>query len=102
MKKILIPAAFAIAALSLSGVASAQDNNSATTRAQVNADLAQVTHAGYTRVGDQTQYPNNMLTAEARVAGSDQSYGGSASGSSYSGTRGSSMGGANWQSVTKP
>ncbi|MGI4855393.1 MAG: DUF4148 domain-containing protein [Janthinobacterium lividum] len=101
MKKILIPAAFAVIALSLSGVASAQDNNSATTRAQVNADLVQVEHAGYTRVGDQTQYPTNMLMAESRIAG-DQSSGGSASGNSRSGTSGNSMGGANWQSVTKP
>ncbi|MCY0389701.1 DUF4148 domain-containing protein [Robbsia sp. Bb-Pol-6] len=102
MKKILIPAAFAVAALTLSGVASAQDNNNVTTRSQVNANLVQFTQAGYTRAGDQTQYPNNMLQAEANIPGNDQSYGGSASGSSYSGTRGGSMGGANWQSVTKP
>jgi hypothetical protein len=58
------------------------------TRAEVRAELVQLEKAGYNPASDNTQYPQNILAAQARVsAGHDAaSYGGVASGDSASGS----------------
>jgi uncharacterized protein YgbK (DUF1537 family) len=38
------------------------------TRAQVRAELVQLEKAGYNAASDDTQYPQNLQTAEARIA----------------------------------
>jgi hypothetical protein len=44
---------------------------SGVTRAQVRAQLAQIEKAGYNPAADNTQYPNDIEAAEARVAKQD-------------------------------
>jgi len=41
------------------------------TRAQVRAQLVQIEKAGYNPAGDNTEYPQNLQAAEARVAAQD-------------------------------
>ncbi|WP_081771843.1 DUF4148 domain-containing protein [Paraburkholderia nodosa] len=40
----------------------------ASTRAQVKSDLAQVEKSGYNPTGSDLQYPDNLMTAETRLA----------------------------------
>lgn len=97
MIKGLIPAVVIASALAAPSFAFAQ-NNGPVTRAQVEAELAQLEHAGYDPAGDQTQYPANIQAAEARVAaqnGASRSYGGVVSGSSVSGAPASARPAAN-------
>jgi hypothetical protein len=58
------------------------------TRAEVRAELVQLQKAGYNPSSDNTQYPQNIEAAEARInAGHDAAaYGGVANGSSASGS----------------
>ncbi|MDH6151915.1 MULTISPECIES: DUF4148 domain-containing protein [Paraburkholderia] len=58
------------------------------TRAEVRAELVQLEKAGYNPASDNTQYPQNIEAAEARIsAGHDAAaYGGVANGSSASGS----------------
>ncbi|MBB5470010.1 hypothetical protein HDG32_006159 [Paraburkholderia sp. CI2] len=58
------------------------------TRAEVRAELVQLEKAGYNPASDNTQYPQNIGAAEARIsAGHDAAaYGGVANGSSASGS----------------
>ncbi|APA88206.1 DUF4148 domain-containing protein [Paraburkholderia sprentiae WSM5005] len=60
----------------------------ALTHAEVRAELVQLEKAGYSPAGDNTQYPQNIQAAEARIsAGHDAAaYGGVANGSSVSGS----------------
>ncbi|WP_233852461.1 DUF4148 domain-containing protein [Paraburkholderia sp. HD33-4] len=60
----------------------------ALTRAEVRAELVQLEKAGYNPASDNTQYPQNIEAAEARIsAGHDAAgYGGVANGSSASGS----------------
>ncbi|ADG18733.1 conserved hypothetical protein [Paraburkholderia atlantica] len=60
----------------------------ALTRAEVRAELVQLKKAGYNPASDNTQYPQNIEAAEARInAGHDAAaYGGVANGSSASGS----------------
>ncbi|MGF6854434.1 DUF4148 domain-containing protein [Paraburkholderia sp. CI3] len=60
----------------------------ALTRAEVRAQLVQLEKAGYNPASDNTQYPQNIEAAEARIsAGHDAAaYGGVANGSSASGS----------------
>ncbi|MFX1670773.1 DUF4148 domain-containing protein [Paraburkholderia sp. A2WS-5] len=65
-------------------MAFAQDANDSLTRAQVEGQLIQLEHAGYTP--SRTQYPADVQAAEARVAAqSGTGYGGTATGTSQSG-----------------
>jgi hypothetical protein len=61
------------------------------TRAEVRAELVQLQKAGYNPSSDNTQYPQNIQAAQARIdAGNDatvSAYGGVAKGSSASGAR---------------
>jgi hypothetical protein len=61
----------------------------ALTRAEVRAELVQLQKAGYNPSSDNTQYPQNIEAAEARIsAGHDAAaYGGVANGASGSGSR---------------
>ena len=88
--KSLIHAVFAATVFAAPAVSFAQQSDaSVTTRAQVRADLIQLEQAGYhPGDGDQTNYPQAVQTAEARVAvqnGATSGYGGTVSGSSASG-----------------
>ena len=91
MKTLLKAAAF-VAAIAMPLVSFAQTSQPVT-RAQVKADLIQLENAGY-RPSDfsDTNYPNNILAAEAKVAAQkqqaqDSGYGMSTSGSAQSGHR---------------
>lgn len=59
------------------------------TRAEVRAELVQLEKAGYNPASDNTQYPQNIEAAQARLsAGQDTAaYGGVADGGSVSGSR---------------
>lgn len=91
MFKTLFPAIIVASAFAAPTFAFAQ-SNAPVTRAQVEAQLAQLERAGYNPASDQTQYPANIQAAEQRVAAqngtADTSYGPSASGTSAAGTRG--------------
>jgi Domain of unknown function (DUF4148) len=92
MIKALIPAVVLASALAAPSFAFAQSGGPIT-RAEVEAELAQLERAGYNPASDQTQYPKNIQIAEARVAaqnGASNSEGGVLSGSSVSGTSASS------------
>jgi Domain of unknown function (DUF4148) len=87
MKKALIPAVVLATALAAPSFAFAQ-NNAPITRAQVQAELAQLERVGYNPASDHTEYPKNIQAAEARVAaqnGTASGYGGVVSGASASG-----------------
>jgi type II secretory pathway pseudopilin PulG len=82
-----------IAALVAAPVASFAQSSEPVTRAQVQAELAQVEQAGYDR--DWVHYPENIRAAEAKVAAQNATaqsqaavagYGGAADGASRSGT----------------
>ncbi|WP_233837429.1 DUF4148 domain-containing protein [Paraburkholderia sp. ZP32-5] len=82
-----------VAALVAIPVASFAQSQSqpALTRADVRAELVQLEKAGYSPASDNTQYPQNIQAAQARVdAGHDatlSAYGGVAKGGSASGSR---------------
>lgn len=87
--KSLIQAVVVAAVLAAPVAAFAQSNQPAT-RAQVNAELAQLEKSGYNPAASETNYPAGIQAAEARVAaqnGATDSVGGMPSGSSASGTR---------------
>ncbi|SAK49595.1 membrane protein [Caballeronia fortuita] len=62
------------------------------TRAEVRAELVELQKAGYNPASDQTQYPQNIQAAEARVQAAKglTAYGAPASGGVASGTRSAS------------
>jgi hypothetical protein len=57
------------------------------TRAEVRAELVQLEKAGYNPASDNTQYPQNIEAAEARISAAHDTaaYGGVANGSSAAG-----------------
>ncbi|RZF26034.1 DUF4148 domain-containing protein [Paraburkholderia sp. UYCP14C] len=77
-----------VAALVAVPVVSFAQPQQALTRAEVRAELVQLEKAGYNPASDNTQYPQNIEAAEARIsAGHDAAaYGGVANGSSASGS----------------
>lgn len=87
--KLLTHAAVSAAVFVTPAVTFAQQSDALTTRAQVRAELVQLEQAGYhPGDGDQTNYPNSVQAAEARVAaqnGGATGYGGTVSGSSLRG-----------------
>jgi Domain of unknown function (DUF4148) len=91
MFKALFPAIIIASAFTAPAVVFAQ-SNAPVTRAQVEAQLAQLERAGYNPASDQTQYPANIQAAEQRVAAqngtADTSYGPSTSGTSDAGAHG--------------
>jgi hypothetical protein len=87
MIKALIPAAVIVSALAAPSFAFAQDNGPVT-RAQVEAELAQLERAGYNAGADHNAYPAHIQAAEARVAAQNaasSSFGGVVGSSSASG-----------------
>ncbi|MBP0592062.1 DUF4148 domain-containing protein [Paraburkholderia sp. LEh10] len=82
--KSLIKAVIAAAVL-VAPVVSFAQSNAPLTRAQVRAELVQLEKAGYRPGdGDQTQYPEQIQAAEARVAAQNSEasgYGGTVNGS---------------------
>ncbi|SAK53229.1 membrane protein [Caballeronia hypogeia] len=64
-------------------------SNQPVTRAEVRAQLVELQRAGYNPASDQTQYPQNIQAAQARVdaAHGISAYGAPAGGSSASGAR---------------
>jgi hypothetical protein len=64
--KTLISAVVVAAAL-VAPVASFAQSNQPLTRAEVRAQLVQLEKAGYNPIGDHTDYPSNVLAAQARV-----------------------------------
>ena len=85
VQSLIIAAVVAIPAVSF-----AQSNESLT-RAEVRAQLIQLEKAGYNPAGDQTQYPQNIQAAQARIDAANQvsaaSYGSSISGTAAAGSR---------------
>jgi hypothetical protein len=83
--------AISIAAALAAPVVSFAQSNGPVTRAQVRNELVQLEKAGYRPgEGDQTNYPEQLQQAEARVAQSaaaSSGFGGVADGSSASGSR---------------
>ncbi|WP_133667649.1 DUF4148 domain-containing protein [Paraburkholderia sp. BL10I2N1] len=87
--KVLVQAFSIVAALAAPALAFAQSSSSIT-HAQVRNELVQLEKAGY-RLGDgdQTNYPEQIQRAEARVSQADTAsndYGGATNGSSASGS----------------
>jgi hypothetical protein len=60
--------AVAIAVIVAAPIASFAQSNQPVTRAEVRAELAQLTKAGYHAGGNDPYYPNDIRAAEARVA----------------------------------
>ncbi|REE23750.1 MULTISPECIES: DUF4148 domain-containing protein [unclassified Paraburkholderia] len=87
IQSLIVAAAVALPALSFA------QSNQPLTRAQVRAELVQLEKAGYNPASDETQYPRNILAAEARVSAQNgptaSSYGSATAGSSASGSRAS-------------
>ncbi|MFK4443482.1 hypothetical protein ABH944_003859 [Caballeronia udeis] len=85
VQSLIIGAVVAIPAVSF-----AQSNESLT-RADVRAQLIQLEKTGYNPAGDQTQYPQNIQAAQARVDAANgvsaTSYGSSTSGTAAAGSR---------------
>jgi hypothetical protein len=85
VQSLIIAAVVAIPAVSFA------QSNEPLTRAEVRAQLIQLEKAGYNPAGDQTQYPQNIQAAQARIdAGngvSAASYGSSTSGTTSAGSR---------------
>lgn len=61
IQSLLVAAAVALPALSFA------QSNQPLTRAEVRAQLVELEQAGYNPAGDQTQYPQNLERAEARL-----------------------------------
>jgi hypothetical protein len=92
--KTLISAVVVAAALvaPVASFAQSAQSNQPLTRAEVRAQLVQLEKAGYNPIGDHTDYPSNLLSAQARIDaqnGSAQAvnsgYGSPAVGTSQSG-----------------
>ncbi|WP_433705895.1 DUF4148 domain-containing protein [Paraburkholderia sacchari] len=85
VKSLIVAAAVALPALSFA------QSTQPLTRAQVRQELVALQQAGYNPSSDETQYPQNIQQAEARLHAHDSvaptSYGGSAAGASASGAR---------------
>jgi hypothetical protein len=85
VQSLIIAAVVAIPAVSF-----AQSNESLT-RADVRAQLIQLEKAGYNPASDQTQYPQNIQAAQARIDAANgvsaASYGSSTSGTAAAGSR---------------
>ncbi|MFM0339416.1 DUF4148 domain-containing protein [Paraburkholderia fungorum] len=83
--------AVAVAAVLSAPIVSFAQGTTELSRSQVRAELAQLERAGYhVGDGDNTQYPQQIQAAEARVAAQTaaaKSYGGVSAGSSDAGTR---------------
>lgn len=87
-KKLLI-ATMAISAFGAYMSASAQ-TNAGLTRAQVREELVALEKAGYDPQGPQENYPQDLMSAEQRVAASAASrtaYGGASNGTSKAGSK---------------
>jgi type II secretory pathway pseudopilin PulG len=101
--KSLIKGVVIVASLAASATVFAQ-SNTRITREQVRAELVQLEQAGY-RVGDgdQAHYPAAIQAAEARVAAQQNigtsAYGGSAAGSSESGSAHPAISKADWNAM---
>ena len=78
------------AAVALPSLTFAQSSNQPLTRAEVRAQLVELERAGYNPASDQTQYPQNIEAAEARLNAQNglaaSSYGLSGAGTSASGS----------------
>ncbi|HEX8806721.1 MAG TPA: DUF4148 domain-containing protein [Candidatus Aquilonibacter sp.] len=91
--KTLISAVVVAAALVAPVASFAQSSqNQPLTRAEVRAQLVQLEKAGYNPIGDHTDYPSNVLAAQARVdeqngtaQAANSGYGAPAVGTSQSG-----------------
>jgi hypothetical protein len=88
MKSIKLLAAALVLATPLVSFA---QSNGPVTRESVRAELVQLEQAGYNPSGDQTQYPENIQAAEARLHAQDTakaspSYGPAPDGTSQSGS----------------
>jgi len=87
MFKQFLTAAMAISACGVYVSASAQSNEGLT-RAQVRQELVALEKAGYNPQGPQENYPQDLMSAEQRVAGSRSAYGGALEGTSSAGSKG--------------
>ncbi|MEQ5841966.1 DUF4148 domain-containing protein [Paraburkholderia acidicola] len=83
IQSLIVAAAVALPALSFA------QSNQPLTRAEVRAQLVELEQAGYNPASDQTQYPSNILAAQARLDAQKgltaSSYGSAAAGTSASG-----------------
>ena len=77
IQSLIVAAAVALPVLSFA------QSNQPVTRAEVRAQLVELENAGYNPAGDQTQYPQNIQAAQARV---DAAKGNTADGSPAGGT----------------
>lgn len=101
IKACAIAAVFAVPAVSFG-----QASNGPLTRAQVQAQLIQLEHAGYNpATAGKTQYPSDIQAAEARVnaqagmTGTATGVGGTISGAASGHPMSQSIGGQNWRSM---
>jgi hypothetical protein len=83
IQSLIVAAAVALPVLSFA------QSNQPVTRAEVRAQLVELENAGYNPAGDQTQYPQNIQAAQARVdaAKGNTAYGSPAGGTTASGAR---------------
>jgi hypothetical protein len=83
ISSLIVAAAVALPALSFA------QSNQPLTRAEVRAQLVELQKAGYDPASDQTQYPQNIQAAEAKVSAARglSAYGGVADGGAVTGTR---------------
>ena len=85
IQSLIVAAAVALPAFSFA------QSNQPLTRAEVRAQLVELEKAGYDPASDQTQYPQNIQAAQARVDAAKglTAYGASVNGTSASGARSS-------------
>jgi hypothetical protein len=83
IQSLIVAAAVALPAFSFA------QSNQPITRAEVRAQLVELQKAGYDPASDQTQYPQNIQAAEARIAAAKglSAHGAPASGNADSGAR---------------
>ncbi|SAK48608.1 membrane protein [Caballeronia temeraria] len=83
VQSLIVAAAVALPALSFA------QSSQPLTRAEVRAQLVELEQAGYDPASDQTQYPQNIQAAQARVDAAKglTAYGAPASGGAASGAR---------------
>ena len=88
IQSLIVAAAVALPAFSFA------QSNQPITRAQVRAQLVELQKAGYNPASDQTQYPQNIQAAQARVDAAHglTGYGASVEGASGSGGRAAESG----------
>lgn len=89
ISSLIVAAAVALPALSFA------QSNQPLTRAEVRAQLVELQQAGYDPASDQTQYPQNIQAAEARLnaAKGNSAYGAVADTGAVSGARSSTASG---------